>query len=338
MHMKGSNCSIAGTQMFQQVVRLPEQIEFSLSSLFFNIRRTSKFAICGMGTCAIAGEVVSDYMDNKGMHPVSVIRGLELPRWVDSDTTVLVISYSGDTPEALHNYRSAVRKGAQVICVTSGGELEDLCVKDDNVLMSIPYGFQSRGALGYMIGYIIVALRYCGLLDSFDDFRSALPHVKSYRDGLIENDENEARDIARFIGCRSPVVYGFFNMRATVLRWKYQFNENSKVLSFCGTFPEFNHNELVGWTSDNLTDRFVPIVLMDDNASQMLKYMAETPVGMLSDNGTDVYMHHLKGECLLTNTLRGIILGDLTSLYLAHSKNVDPNTIDASEDVVGMPE
>ena len=138
-HMRKSNCSVAGTHMFQQVVRLPEQIEFSLSSLFFNIRRTSKFAICGMGTCAIAGEVVSDYMDDKGAHPISVIRGLELPRWVDSDTTVLVISYSGDTPEALHNYRSAVRKGAQVICVTSGGELEELCVKDDKSVSSFQF-------------------------------------------------------------------------------------------------------------------------------------------------------------------------------------------------------
>lgn len=337
-HMRKSNCSVAGTHMFQQVVRLPEQIEFSLSSLFFNIRRTSKFAICGMGTCAIAGEVVSDYMDDKGAHPISVIRGLELPRWVDSDTTVLVISYSGDTPEALHNYRSAVRKGAQVICVTSGGELEELCVKDDNVLMSIPYGFQSRGALGYMIGYIVVALHYCGLIDSYEDFKGALPSVKAYRDELIKDDNNEARRIARFIGNRSPVVYGFFNMRATMLRWKYQFNENSKVLSFCGTFPEFNHNELVGWTSDMLTDRFVPVVLMDDSVSQMLKYMAETPIGMLSDNGTEAYIHHLQGDCLLTNTLRGIILGDLTSLYLAHLKNVDPNVIDASDDTVGMPE
>lgn len=328
-------CSIAGTPMFQQVVKLPEQIEFSLSSLVFNVRRTSKFAVCGMGTCAIAGEVVSDYMDSKGSHPISVIKGLDLPRWVDQDTTVVVISYSGDTKETLHNYRTAVRRGAQVICITSGGELEELCVKDDCILMSIPYGFESRGAIGYMIGYIMVALRNCGLIDNYDDFREALPHVKSYRDELIDSDDNEARDIARTIGKRFPVVYGFFNMRATLLRWKFQFNENSKVLSFCGTLPEFNHNELVGWTADQLTSKFVPVILMDDNASDMLKYMAETPVGMLMEGGMDVYVHHLRGKCVLVNTLRAIVLGDLASLYLAQMKHVDPDNTDVVNNVKG---
>ncbi len=310
--------------MFQQVVRLPEQMEFALSSLVFNIRKTSKFIVCGLGTCFIAGEVVSNYMDSKGLHPISVAKGLELPLWVDSDTTAVIISYSGDTSETLHIYRAAVRSGAQVICITSGGELEELCVKDDNILMSMPYGFDSRGAIGYMIGYIVVALHYCGLLDDHSDFKEVIPLLKGYRDSLISSDDNEACEIARFIRDRFPVIYGFFNMRSAVFRWKSQFNENSRVLSFCGTMPEFNHNELVGWTADNLTSNFVPIVLMDDGASDMLRYMAETPIGMLMDSGMDVYVHHLRGGSVLENMLRAIVLGDFTSLYLAHIRNVDP--------------
>lgn len=323
--MKKANVMISDTQMFQQVVRLPEQIEFALSSLVFNVRKTSKFAICGMGTCSIAGEVVSDYMDSRGGNPITVIKGLELPKWVDHDTTVVVVSYSGDTKESLHLYRSAVRKRSQVLCITSGGELEELCVKDGNVLMSMPYGFESRGALGYMIGFIVVALRNCGLLESYDDFRSVIPHIKAYRDALISDDDNEAYEIARFIRDRFPVVYGFFNMRSALFRWKSQFNENSKVLSFCGTFPEFNHNELVGWTSDEQTARFVPIILMDDNVSQMLRYMAETPIGMLLEHGTEVYVHHLHDRNILERTLKSILVGDLASLYLAHMKHIDPS-------------
>ncbi|MBE6517842.1 MAG: SIS domain-containing protein [Thermoplasmata archaeon] len=320
---KRKGVCIAGTPMYQQVVKLPEQIDFALSSLVFNIRQTSKFAVCGMGTCSIAGAFVSDYMDSCGGSAVSVIRGFDLPKWVDSDTTAVVISYSGETKEALHLYRAAVRKGAQVICITSGGELEELCVKDDNILMSMPYGFESRGAIGYMIGYIMVALRNCGLLSDLEDFKSVIPEIKKYRNELIENDENEAREIARFIGNRAPVIYGFFNMRSAVARWKTQFNENSKVLSFYGTMPEFNHNELVGWTADNLTERFVPIMLMDDNVSDMLRCMAETPLSMLMEGGMDVYKHHLRGKTHLENMLRAIIIGDLASLYLADYNHID---------------
>lgn len=322
---KHSGTSISNTRMFQQCVKLPEQIEFSLSSLVFNVKHTSKFAVCGMGACSVAGEIVSDYMDSKGMSPIAVIRGFVLPKWVDSDTTAVVISYSGDTNESLFLYREAVRRGAQVICITSGGELEELCIKDGNILMSIPYGFESRGAIGYMIGYIVVALRYCGLLDDYNDFKEVIPTIKAYRDELLESDDNEAHEIARFIGERSPVVYGFFNMRSAVTRWKSQFNENSKVLSFCGTLPEFNHNELVGWTADNLTSRFVPIMLIDNNASDMLRCMAETPISMLMEGGMDVYIHHLRGRSLLENVFRAILVGDFASLYLAHSRGVDPS-------------
>ncbi|MDD7424399.1 MAG: SIS domain-containing protein [Candidatus Methanomethylophilaceae archaeon] len=321
--MKKANSVIAETKMFQQVVRLPEQIEFSLSSLMFGFRQTSKFAVCGMGTCSIAGEVVSDYMDNTGKSPISVIKGLELPKWVDYDTTAVVISYSGNTKETLHIYQAAVRSGAQVVCITSGGELESMCCKDGNVLMSMPYGFESRGALGYMIGYILVALQCCGLLESYSDFKNVLPLVKQYRDELISSDDNEPFAIAKAIGAKAPVVYSFFSMRSVATRWKAQFNENSKVLSFCGTLPEFNHNELVGWTADEMTSKFIPIVLMDDNASEMLKCMAETPVGMLMEEGMEVYVCHLRGRTHLENTLKSILAGDLTSLYLAYRRNVD---------------
>lgn len=328
---KKADSIIGKSSMYNQVVRFPEQIEFALNSLIFDLKITKNVAICGMGTCSVAGEIVSDYMDGMGKACLPVIKGIELPKWVDSDTTVICISYSGNTQETLHIYRAAVRRGAQVVCITSGGALEDLCIKDGNTLLSMPGGFESRGALGYMIGFIASVLLNIGFLDSLSDFENALPAIKQYRDALIKSDDNEAFDIAKYSLGRIPIIYCFFNMRSVASRWKAQLNENSKLLSFSGTIPEFNHNELVGWTGDIKTEHFVPIIILDDGASKMLKYMVETPVGMLMDAGKDVYIFHIKGKNILEKTLKAVIAGDMVSLYLAHLTENDPANTDVVE-------
>jgi glucose/mannose-6-phosphate isomerase len=314
--------------MYPQVARLPEHIEFALNCMVFNLRNTSKAIVCGMGTCNIAGLVVSDYLDAMKSTPLPIAKGIDLPKWVDKDTTVIVVSYSGDTVETLHLYRAAVRAGAQVVCITSGGELEELCVKDENVMLSIPGGFQSRGAIGYMIGYILLVLSNIGLLDNTDEVGDALKSVKAFRDELVASDDNEAKIIAERIHGKVPSVYSFFNMRSVAYRWKSQFNENSKVLSFHGTMPEFNHNELMGWANDNRIMDYIPVVIFDDNVSSMLKAMAETPIGMIMDRGIKVYVYHLKGTNILEKMLKAIVMGDFVSLYLAHLNGVDPSTDD----------
>ena len=316
--------------MYPQVARLPEHIEFALNCMVFNLKNTSKAIVCGMGTCGIAGQVVSDYLDSMKNTPLPIAKGIDMPKWVDKDTTVIVISYSGDTAETLNLYRSAVRTGAQVVCITAGGELEELCIKDDNVMLSIPGGFHSRGAIGYMIGYILLTLNGIGLIDGLDDVFETLKSVKAYRNTLIESDENEAKIIADRIHGKVPAVYSFFTMRSVAYRWKSQFNENSKVLSFYGTMPEFNHNELMGWTNDNMISDYIPVVIFDDGVSSMLKAMAETPIGMIMDRGINVYVYHIKGGNMLEKMLKAILTGDFVSLYLAQLNGVDPSTNDVS--------
>lgn len=315
--------------MYPQIAKLPEQIEFALNNMIFSIRSTSKALVCGMGTCAIAGMFVGDYMDVMQKALLPVAKGIELPKWVDEDTTVMVISYSGNTDETLKLYHDALKTKAQIVCITAGGRLEDTCIEDGKILLSIPGGFQSRGALGYMIGYILLTLNRIGMIDSAKDVAAALPPVKAYRDRLMQSDSNEAAEIAKMIHGKIPAVYSFFTMRSVAYRWKAQFNENSKSLSFYGTMPEFNHNELMGWTIDEMAQDCIPILLFDEDVSDMLRAMAETPIGMILDRGMEAYIHRIKGISHLEKMLKTILTGDFTSLYLAHENGVDPMGSDA---------
>ena len=191
-------------------------------------------------------------------------------------------------------------------------------------MLSIPGGFKSRGAIGYMIGYILLILHNIGMVDSLDEILDSLKPVKEYRDELIKSDDNEARTIAEHIYGKVPAVYSFFSMRSVAYRWKSQFNENSKMLSFYGTMPEFNHNELVGWTNDSMIKDYTPVVLFDEGVSKMLRAMAETPISMIQEKGISVYVHHIEGSNALEKMLKAVLTGDFVSLYLAHLNGVDP--------------
>ena len=59
--------------------------------------------------------------------------------------------------------------------------------------------------------------------------------------------ENYSKAFALNIGDTSPVIYGFGFYRSVAMRFKQQFNENSKVPAKWDVLSELNHNEIVGW-------------------------------------------------------------------------------------------
>jgi glucose/mannose-6-phosphate isomerase len=99
------------------------------------------------------------------------------------------------------------------------------------------------------------------------------------------------------------------------------------MIAFYGTIPEFNHNEIVGWTEDLASNEFIPIILCDDDSVDVLKYMTETLSDVLKSSDVKPYEFKAKGSNDLEKNLVSIILGDFVSIYLAHLKGVYPGKI-----------
>ena len=322
--MKGKISEIAGSDMYNHVISFPEQIESAVNSEIPDVQRADKICICGMGASAMAGDIISDFSDGFSKVPITVVRGIEFPKWVDKDTTVIMISYSGETKETLEAYKDALKRKCTIICVTSGGTLAALCEKNGNTLFKMLPGLISRGTLGYMIGYLGVILEKMGLCKFRDVISEIVARLKILRDSIVSNDDNIAMQMAKTLFGKVPVIYSLYNMRSAAMRWKSQINENSKMIAFCGTIPEFNHNEIVGWTEDLVSEKFTPVILYDDNATEMLKYMTDTSLAMLMDRGLEVCLYHVEGVNALEKCLRCILLGDFVSLYLAFLGKADP--------------
>ena len=304
---------------------MPEQIEEALNTPLMNIRKRPKVCICGMGASAMAGEIMSDFADGYSDVPISVVRGAELPKWVDEQTAVITISYSGNTPETLRLYDQAASRGCDIICITSGGELMQRAAANGDPLIPMPKGIIPRNGLGYMLGFTASVFEEMGICTARTELLSLIPSLKAFRDNIVNDKEgNQAIKIAKAIMGKIPVIYSMVNLRAAAIRWKMQISENSRTIAFCGTIPEFSHNEIVGWMEDYASDEFMPIILEDDDPIEVLKCMTETLAGVLESNGIKLYEFKVKGSNDLEKNLIAIILGDFVSYYLASMKGVYP--------------
>jgi glucose/mannose-6-phosphate isomerase len=252
------------------------------------------------------------------------VRGIELPGWVVRETTVICVSYSGNTKEVLIAYEEARSRGCPVVCITVGGELMQRCISQRQVLIQVPGGLQSRGAFGYLLGYLSRVLEEMNICSAATASRGIQPELKKHRDKLISDENTLVEDIAKTLLHKIPVIYSLANMRSSAIRWKTQINENSKFISFCGSLPEFNHNEIVGWTNDENNRIFMPVILYDDGASGIIRCMMDTTIGITQDRKLKIVSYHVKGSCNLEKNLKCIILGDFVSLQLAYLRKTDP--------------
>ncbi|MCL2711905.1 MAG: bifunctional phosphoglucose/phosphomannose isomerase [Methanomassiliicoccaceae archaeon] len=322
-HSGTTDHSACAEEMFSDHADMPEQIEAALTSEMISVPKKPKVCICGVGASAMAGEIMSDFADAYSDVPISVVKGVELPKWVDTDTGVIAISYAGNTSETLTLYDQAVARGCDIVCITSGGALAERAIENGHPLIRMPSGLLPRAALGYMLGYTASLFEEMGVCESRTELGSLLPSLKEFRDSIVNHGgNNEAMDIAKILCGKIPVIYSLVSLRSAAIRWKMQINENSRMIAFHGTIPEFNHNEIVGWMEDQASDEFIPIILCDDDSVDVLKYMTETLSGTLQSTGIRPYEFKAKGSNDLEKNLVAILLGDIVSIYLARLNGI----------------
>ena len=210
------------------------------------------FAVIGMGGSAIAGDLIRCFAQSHSRVPVSVIRNYELPASIDKNSLVVASSFSGNTEETLSGLQEALKRGAKVICITSGGRVEQIAGEHQLTLINIPGGMPPRAALGYSLSVLLVVASTLNIIDIGE---GAWEESFKILDQMIEEfsdleSSHEARVIAEKLKDTLPVIYSATGMLETVnVRWRGQIQENAKKMAYGNVFPELNHNEIMGWQS-----------------------------------------------------------------------------------------
>jgi len=299
--------------------------------------RIRNIVIAGMGGSAIGGELVKSLTYHQLPVPLAVCRSYSLPKFVDHHTLVIASSYSGNTEETLSTFQQALQRGAQIVCVTSGGEIGARAEKNGLTRFLLPPGFPPRSALAHLLVPILKTLHACGFIadpaPSINETVARLEKLGQRYHPAQPAPENLAKTLALALAARLPLIYAAEVYETVAWRWKEQFCENAEILSWHNVFPELNHNELVGWgRRRELDQKFQVIYLTDAQATPAeihprVQARMNLTQGLIEQSSAPVISIAAFGESLLARFFALIFLGDLASVYLAVLSGVDPTPV-----------
>lgn len=274
--------------------------------------------ICGMGGSGIGGKMVSFWVQDEMKVPIQCLNDYIAPAYVNENTLVIASSYSGNTEETLIAVDQAHKKGAQIIGVCSGGELESFCKKNNFDCIVVPGGNPPRTALAFSVVQVINVFFKLGLIGD-----SCLKQIISSRELILNNlDEikNQAKELANFVGNKVPVFYSEGKYEGIAVRARQQFNENSKVIGWQGFIPEMNHNELVGWGGGDT--RFAPVFFTTGDLFPKNQKRMDITIETIAKK-TSTFQLTPKGANFIERSFYLIHLVDWASYYHAEMNNVD---------------
>lgn len=287
-----------------------------------------KVIICGMGGSALAGSFLIGAFDDIKF-PVYLHRDYNLPFQADKKSLIITISFSGNTEETLSAFLEAKKKNYQLIVITSGGKLKELCQKERIPLVLIPHNnLQPRQALGIIFSALVKVLENCSFLSKKTE--ELLRVAEKLKPSTLEE---KGKKLAERIGEKIPIIYSSRKFQVLARIWKIKFNENSKIMSFWNYFPELNHNEMVAYSNLVPSQRkkakdFFVIILKDNKDNPRILKRIELTKKIIEKAKIETEIVELEGNTNLEKLFNSVILSDWISFYLAKKFGVCPQKVE----------
>lgn len=325
--------------MLDGLARFPEQIKEGLAiaetTERLNFIKIDNVVVAGMGASAISGDIMASLFRDKLDVPLVVNREYDLPKWVNKDTLVICISYSGNTDETLSSFKIAFQKKCKIICISTGGKLQDFAEKRQVPFVKIPAGIQPRAATAYLLFPSIIFLKKIGLLKTAidADIQETISVTRDFvtmNNKVMPEETNLAKQQAKKFFTSIPQIYGWGIYTPIAIRWRHQLNENSKVIARTDIAPDCNHNDIVGWSANpEVSKKFTCVLFRDKDEETVdmttrLNFMRD----LFQNTAGTVLEVSPKGKSQLAKMMYLMCLGDFTSCYLAVLRGIDPSPVD----------
>jgi len=292
-----------------------------------DVSKIQNIVICGMGGSGIGGMLAKDILIDHIKLPIAFCKSYVLPHFVSEHSLVICSSYSGNTEETLALFEQALAKKAQIISISSGGELIALSEKENVQSITIQGGKQPRAAVGLSLVQQIHILGHLFLSEVekkslFQNLQDICGELKTKADDY----QQEAKNIATKLVSRKLNVFAETRFASLVTRFVQQINENAKQKIGEGIIPEMNHNQLVAYKDFDQNDVVILV-----NASHYLpqnKKRVHFLKEQLNKQGTSIIEITKSGNTTAEVFVKTLYLMDLVSVELAKLKNIDPEEVE----------
>jgi len=299
-------------------------------------RPISRVVVVGMGGSALAALLARAWFSPELNVPIEVVRAYNVPGYVDYNTLVVVSSYSGNTEETLSGLKDAQMRNAQIAIITAGGKLEAAAKEGNIAHVLLPAGLPQRMTTIFNLRALTALFAHFGVI-SYDHFAEIadqadwLNEQTKFWTADVTTDKNYAKQLALLAVGKTPVFYAGSIMAPVAYKWKISWNENAKNVAFWDEYPEFNHNEFMGWASHPVEKPFVIFDLLSNFEHPRVIKRFEISDRLLSGMRPKANTVQLKGRSVIAQMLWGSILADFVSTYVAILNGVDPTPVSLIE-------
>ncbi len=265
--------------------------------------------------------------------PFEVVRGYDIPSYVNEKTLFFAASFSGTTEEALSALAQAEAQGARIVIIASGGDLERIAHEKNYPFAQLPQISQPRYGALYVLKAIVQAFCQAGLCDEakLAEMEAQAPWLADQTSQWradVPTDRNPTKQLALEIIGKTPVIYASDLFKSVAYKWKISFNENAKHVAWCNFIPEFNHNEFLGWTEQPVDKPYEVIDLRSRLDHPQIQKRFVISDRLLSGKRPAANVVELQGDTVLQHMLYGVAFGDFVSLYTALANGLNPTPVD----------
>lgn len=287
----------------------------------------------GMGGSALPAVIIQSWP--RTTVPFEIVRDYTIPAYVGPHTLFIASSYSGNTEETLAALEAAEAKQAQVVVIAAGGKLAEKAKEKDYPLFAIPDGIQPRMATFYFVNAFVKIVKNLDVTEFPTDELATLGewlHSETEQWGAdTPLTENIAKQLATQLAGKTVIMYSGPKLFPAANKWKIGFNENAKNTAWVNYYPEFNHNEFIGWSSHPVDKPFAVVEIRSPFEHERIQKRFDVSERLLSGTRPAPIVVIPRGETLLQQLAWSFALGDFVSIYLGILNGVNPMPVELVE-------
>ncbi len=292
--------------------------------------------VCGMGGSRFPAYILKELFKKQLTVPYILNDDYNLPEFVNSDTLVILSSYSGTTEEVLTNGKAALAKGAKLTGVTSGGEVTQF-LKDNNFPVyvfnpvhnpsgqpRIGFGYAVGGHLGLLIKLGMIKIAPAEITPAINNSAKLFEEFKLD----IPKEKNPAKQMAEQLYQRYPyyVVSEFLTGIGNEIA--NQTNETAKAISSFRVIPELNHHLMEGLKfPDKFHDMATFVFFFSKLYSAPIQKRFRITKEVVDQNKIQTLWYELKGTSPVEQAFELMGFSSYLTMYLSTLYEQDPSAI-----------
>ncbi|MCH7676246.1 DUF86 domain-containing protein [candidate division KSB1 bacterium] len=220
---------------------------------------------------------------------------------------------------------AAKKIGCKIVSFSSGGKMEEFCIKNNINFKKIPEIHSPRASFTVFLYSMLKVLEPVIPLakNGIEESISQLKNLKNEISSSFLSEENPSLNLANWIR-GIPLIFYPWGLQAAAIRFKNSLNENAKMHALAEDMIEACHNEIVAW---EVPPNIQPILLQGKDDFVKTKERWKILKEFFNSNDIEYKEVFSASGDILTKLINLIYFFDFTSIYRAVLSEIDPSPI-----------